>query len=83
VCSSDLVDLNRMAFHQQMSFDLRMKNLSRLTPKKEMVAVISDEYAKCSGEDPDKVFQTLWQKTAAFQKRFYNKKKWKKRIGIK
>src|SRR6478609_10094494 len=42
-----LVDLNRMEFHQSMSFELRMKNLSRLTPKKEMIAVMSNEYAKC------------------------------------
>jgi len=78
-----LVDLNRMAFHEQMSFELRMKNLSRLTPKKEMVSVISNAYAECSGEDPETIFQTLWKKTEAFQKRFYNKKKWKKRIGIR
>src|SRR6478609_216859 len=42
-----LVDLNRMNFHGKMSFELRMKNLSRLTPKKEMIAVMSNEYAKC------------------------------------
>ena len=35
-----LVDLNRMNFHDQMSFEKRMKNLSRLTPKKEMVETL-------------------------------------------
>lgn len=77
-----LVDLNRMVFHKQMPFDLRMKNLSRLTPKKEMVMIMSDAYAQCSGEDPDKIFKTLWHYTQSFQQRFHNKKKWKKRIGI-
>src|SRR5690606_8502061 len=46
-----LVDLNRMNFHQVMDIDVRMKNLSRLTPKKEMVRIMSEEYAKLSGEN--------------------------------
>ena len=41
-----LVDLNRMEFHDSMSFEMRMKNLCRLTPVKEMVAVMSNEYSK-------------------------------------
>ncbi|HQZ26251.1 MAG TPA: lipopolysaccharide kinase InaA family protein, partial [Flavobacterium sp.] len=41
-----LVDLNRMNFHDSMDFDSRMKNLSHLTPKKEMIAVMSNEYSK-------------------------------------
>lgn len=36
-----LVDLNRMNFHDKMDTELRMKNLSRLTPKKEMVKIMS------------------------------------------
>ena len=40
-----LVDLNRMKFHQ-MSFKDRMKNFSKLTPRKEMVEVMANEYAK-------------------------------------
>src|SRR5690606_25129816 len=35
-----LVDLNRMNFHEQMPFELRMKNMSRLTSQKEMIAVM-------------------------------------------
>src|SRR5690606_15428223 len=41
-----LVDLNRMQFHNQLSFEQRMYNLRRLTPKKEMIAVMANEYAK-------------------------------------
>ncbi|WP_269235332.1 Kdo domain containing protein [Flavobacterium flavigenum] len=81
-----LVDLNRMKFHNQLDFHSRMKNLSKITPKKEMVAVMSNEYARLSGLNEQKVFATMWQLTQEFQYRFYRKKKikrvlkfWKKR----
>jgi hypothetical protein len=73
-----LVDLNRMNFHQTMSFDLRMKNLCRLTPVKEMIAVMSNEYAKISGESEALIFETLWNKTTNFQEKFHRKKRLKK-----
>jgi len=75
-----LVDLNRMSFHKEMSFDLRMKNLCRLTPVKEMVVVMSNEYAKLSGEPEKIIFETLWKYTADFQEKFYRKKRLKKRL---
>lgn len=75
-----LVDLNRMQFHDTMSFELRMKNLCRLTPIKEMVAVMSNEYAKLSGESEETVFETLWRDTADFQEQFYRKKRLKKKL---
>lgn len=75
-----LVDLNRMNFHENMSFELRMKNLCRLTPVKEMVAVMSNEYAKVSGESEDLIFETLWKYTVNFQERFHRKKRLKKKL---
>lgn len=75
-----LVDLNRMNFHDTMSFELRMKNLSRLTPKRSMVEVMSDEYAKCSGIAYDKVFTLMWHYTEAFQKKYYQKIAYKKKL---
>lgn len=75
-----LVDLNRMSFHEKMSFELRMKNLCRLTPVKDMVKVMSNEYAKLSGESEDLVFETLWRNTANFQEQFYRKKRLKKKL---
>ena len=45
-----LVDLNRMEF-KTLDFETRVKNFARLTVQKSMVEVMSDEYAKCSGED--------------------------------
>nr|WP_235946578.1 lipopolysaccharide kinase InaA family protein [Flavobacterium silvaticum] len=75
-----LVDLNRMEFHDKMPFELRMKNLSRLTPHKEMVATMSNEYAKASAEDETVIFETLWRLTAAFQHRFHRKRRLKKKF---
>lgn len=75
-----LVDLNRMEFHKAMSFDMRMKNLCRLTPVKEMVAVMSNEYAKLYGESEQKIFDTLWKYTSEFQERYYRKKRLKKKL---
>ena len=62
-----LVDLNRMLFHKSMSFEVRIKNLCRLTPKKEMIAIMSNEYAKISGESEKHIFEMLWKLTEDFQ----------------
>lgn len=78
-----LVDLNRMEFHNNMPFDLRMKNLSRLTPKKEMVAQMSKTYAALSNEPYEKVFRTLWRYTQRFQKRFHKRRNIKKKLKLK
>lgn len=76
-----LVDLNRMEFHKEMSFEKRMKNLCRLTPLKDMVAVMSNEYAKLYKEQSEeKIFETLWKFTADFQEQFYRKKRLKKKL---
>jgi hypothetical protein len=74
-----LVDLNRMGFHKSMPFELRMTNLCRLTPVKEMVAVMSNEYAKLSGESEKLIFETLWKYTSDFQEKYWRKKRLKKR----
>jgi hypothetical protein len=75
-----LVDLNRMLFHKSMSFETRMKNLCRLTHKKEMVAIMSNEYAIISGESEQLINETLWKMTADFQYKFYRKKRLKKKL---
>jgi len=74
-----LVDLNRMEFGP-MDFEARMKNFARLTTHKSMVKTMSDEYAKCSGLDADKVFQTMWRETEAFQEKFHRKQRLKKKL---
>ncbi|WKW47401.1 lipopolysaccharide kinase InaA family protein [Myroides sp. JBRI-B21084] len=76
-----LVDLNRMQFHTQMLFEKRMYNLRRLTPKKEMIAVMANEYAKFFTEKTEQeIFNTLWQLTSDFQEKFHRKQRLKKRI---
>ena len=69
-----------MSFHSEMSFDSRMKNLSRLTPKIEMIQEISTEYARLSGENPNLVFDTLWRYTSKFQYKYYRKIRIKKKL---
>lgn len=75
-----LVDLNRMNFHDSMDIELRMKNLSRLTPKKEMVRIMANEYAKISGESSEKLFNLLWNFTESFQRKYHRKLNAKKKF---
>jgi hypothetical protein len=75
-----LVDLNRMKFHDSLDFKTRMKNLSKITPREDMIAIMSNEYALLYGEDEAKVFGLMWQLTQDFQHRFYRKKRIKKKL---
>lgn len=75
-----LVDLNRMKFHETLNFQTRMKNLSKITHKKDMIAVMSNEYAKLSNGDESTVFETMWGLTTDFQYRFHRKKRIKKKL---
>ena len=76
-----LVDLNRMDFHETMDFDSRMENLSHLTPKKEMIKVMSNEYAKLyPNQTESEIFEKMWFFTNDFQERFAKKKRLKKKL---
>lgn len=75
-----LVDLNRMNFHREMSFDLRMKNFSRLTPKEEMIAIMSDEYSKLAAIPYDEVFAKMNFYTIDFQTKFHRKRARKQKL---
>jgi hypothetical protein len=64
-----------------MSFEQRMNNFSRLTPKKEMIAVMSNEYAKVyKGKTESEIFEKMWQSTVDFQESFAKKKRLKKKL---
>lgn len=79
-----LVDLNRMNFHDSMSFEQRMENLKRLTPKKEMVEVMSNEYAKLYKQRSEtEIFDLLWSKTEEFQRKFWRKRALKQKLKLK
>ncbi len=74
-----LVDLNRMEF-RDLDMETRIRNFSRLTPKKEMVAIMSNEYARLTGEDESMLYQTMWGLTEAFQKKYHDKIALKRKI---
>ena len=74
-----LVDLNRMRF-RTLSLEDRIRNFSRLTPYKSVVSTMSDEYAKCMDEDPEKIFKLMWQYTEEFQGKYWRKQRLKKRL---
>ncbi|SDR66356.1 lipopolysaccharide kinase InaA family protein [Gramella sp. MAR_2010_147] len=74
-----LVDLNRMNF-KELSFEERMLNFSRLTPKKEMVEVMADEYSKLIVKPKEEVFEKMWHYTNQFQEKFRRKKELKNKL---
>lgn len=73
-----LVDLNRMEF-KPLTFEERVLNFIRLTPKKDMVEVMSDEYAKLTGRSFEEVFSLMWGQTEAFQKKYWRKVRMKQK----
>lgn len=76
-----LVDLNRMNFHDKMSFDLRMFNLSRLTPKREMIEIMANEYARhYHVKTEQEIFKKMWDETCRFQEKFHRKQRLKKKL---
>lgn len=76
-----LVDLNRMKF-ESMNFETRIKNFSKLTIHKSMVQIMSEEYARCSGEDYNRIFNLMWRETEKFQEKFHRKKRLKSKLKI-
>ena len=74
-----LVDLNRMEF-KTLSFNERIQNFSRLTPDRNVISILSKEYARCIGADPDFIFERMWISTKKFQYNFHKKKRLKKSI---
>lgn len=74
-----LVDLNRMNF-KEMSWDDRLKNFAKLTPREDMVEIMAREYAQLCKADPELTFRQMWEYTQAFQERFHRKKRMKKKL---
>ncbi len=76
-----LVDLNRMNFLTELNFETRMKNLSHLTPRKDMVAQMSAEYSKLYEKQAEaSIFEAMWTYTEEFQKRYHQKIRFKKKF---
>jgi len=76
-----LVDLNRMNF-KKLNFEERMKNFSRLTPKREMIEVMANEYANLINKPETGVFEKMWFFTNQFQQKFHRKQALKKKFKI-
>jgi 1-aminocyclopropane-1-carboxylate deaminase/D-cysteine desulfhydrase-like pyridoxal-dependent ACC family enzyme len=69
-----------MQFHKSMTLKQRIVNLSKLTPKRELVEVMSDEYAKLYGKPYEEILEMMIAETESFRNRFYRKKRIKKRL---
>jgi hypothetical protein len=76
-----LVDLNRMNF-KKLNFEERMKNFARLSPKKEMIVVMANEYAHLINKPEAEVFKKMWFYTQQFQEKFKRKKALKKKLKV-
>lgn len=74
-----LVDLNRMVF-KELTKTERMINFSRLTPKKEMVEIMADEYASLTHKSKTEIFERMWFFTRKFQEKFHRKKELKRKL---
>lgn len=74
-----LVDLNRMKF-EPMNFEARMKNFARLSKFKNMIEIMSDEYALASREKYTKVHQAMLQSVNEFRDKIDRKKRLKKKL---
>jgi hypothetical protein len=72
-----LVDLNRMAFHEEISLEKRLKNFERLPPEERLIRIISEEYARLVRKPFDEIFQGIAGATRAFRKKFELRRKMK------
>lgn len=75
-----LVDLNRMNFHEKMSLEVRIANLSRLTTKPEIVDAISKEYAAIGEYNLDEVTALMQKYTQYYKNRYHRKEKIKHKL---
>ena len=72
-----LVDLNRMRF-EEMNFKMRIMNFRRLTNDKEVIKIISREYAVLSNRSEEEVFKLMMYYSNQFLSRRSIRKKIKK-----
>ena len=73
-----LVDLNRMEF-KTLSYDERLANFARLSPKDYMLDIISDEYAKLINKPHAEVRERMYYFSQKFSSSFKKKEAFKKK----
>ncbi len=79
-----LIDTNRSRFTNGWPDDETcLRNLSRLTHRRDLMHFIACEYGRLRGWNPEKTAQKLLQATEKFERKNERKKAWKKRIGLK
>jgi hypothetical protein len=65
---------------KNLDFKERIFNFRKLTPKQEMVEIMSDEYAKLIHKSTSEVYKLMWEFTLEFQRKFHLKQKRKKKL---
>ncbi len=75
-----LIDLNRMRF-EEMDYQKRIDNFSRLGLTPDMIEIVSQTYAKLIGEDAKKVRADITESCNAFDKKKQKKADLKKKLG--
>lgn len=76
-----LVDLNRMQLGRSLGFEARMKNFARLSATKDMIEVISREYALLSNYSQGKIYDRIGHYTEMNSRRRLRQKQLNKRLG--
>lgn len=74
-----LIDLNRMDF-RTLSLDDRMKNFSKLTEDKELLRIMSDEYARLAHAPFDLVYSKMCKHVLQFRKKYERRQNLKHKI---
>ena len=75
-----MVDLNRMAFNQEMSMDRRLGNFCRMTDNKEVLQQISVEYARLAGISPEYAYNKIIETSDEFLKKAAAKRRFKRMV---
>lgn len=75
-----LVDLNRMNFHAEMPFSLRMSNLGKLTTNRVILKTLAEEYSLLSGHPAEEVYEMLTESAEASLERFRRRRRMKQKL---
>ena len=65
---------------KDLSLNDRIKNFSRLTKRKDIIRIMSQEYAILVGEDFDLIHNMMSLEVKKFQDKFFRKKRLKKKL---
>lgn len=76
-----LVDLNRMRLNHQLSVRDRIRNFGRLAATDDMIAIISDEYARLTGWEKEWLSRQIKHYTLENHQRRARKKRIKGKLG--